>query len=965
MGRGSGSGKRQQGSGTHRDQRHDNGLVSSTRRTAGRKGNDQFDGSARSADPVAGRAGPSSPSPGLLQSQADANFAKNGSDASIETRPGDAHRRHSLGTSSEAASESAQSNASSSSLTVDSGARQIDVNSVTNGDLHKDTGPFELIATIVKSLPLQDTLAILIILMHVPYFSLTVVYAAFAVITFAPPVSTKTGININFAEILDNNSSAPSLITILCMDFFFFLVWVFLWQPIQDSILEFAKAVIAVFLGGGTSAKDGTSRGVTTSFVWLLLHQAIRATKSHWAKLARHFPENWPLPNILSEPFEKKPLVYRKRNAHGWIQSTLAMHILAQGIVRFVREWYLKREKANAGFSLGDPEAGKSTTAGASSLAGSNVPHPLESAHDGGTNTADADGGLSAMTSMKRRRKQNAQVRLQQPFWAALASTKIAIVKGNELSDYARGEAVTSHNLKMVHNIISQPFQREPGQIWISYVGNDEICFGTSRFPDPATLPPIDDSDVVLPPGVDITKPFYVRINNAFWGPTRISPFQEDEPEGEEWAGEGPRWTGDIYALRPISTYVCEFVDVRTGDVIFSITVRTVREFLQTREAREGFSPPGQQPLRPDSPATVIRNSVAAEEARLAEEKLRLKIFRKESKTKINSIRKENELVDNQLASAGSSDEKHRQRIRQHETQKVQAEREMEVLEEQLSNFDGAPELTERRRKLDKMHAAERKDHDTAQKRFDQSESHMDREIRAREVDKANLSSRRNKIGLRIDKVEKELRNIADANVRGLNEADRRRQEHAIWTDNMTAMATNYQDRIQAVQMANLTRGERLRTLEAQLQGFSHYLASVLDFTPDEPTTGLFRPQPPASSWAPNPAMLPRYPTGIWTGSSGDLGTPGSAPPTQSGLIAWPTAPTTVASFEPRRGRSSSMLSDVSGFTEASDEAPLKPPEVGIGLFAAEHSGRNGTSGSTGSTGSTGSVSVGEPGSPK
>ncbi|KAG5952900.1 hypothetical protein E4U57_005756, partial [Claviceps arundinis] len=31
-------------------------------------------------------------------------------------------------------------------------------------------------------------------------------------------------------------------------------------HPIQDGILEFAKPVIAISLGGGTNAKDGTSR---------------------------------------------------------------------------------------------------------------------------------------------------------------------------------------------------------------------------------------------------------------------------------------------------------------------------------------------------------------------------------------------------------------------------------------------------------------------------------------------------------------------------------------------------------------------------------------------------------------------------------------------------------------------------------------------------------------------------------
>ncbi|GAB0134680.1 hypothetical protein EsDP_00003041 [Epichloe bromicola] len=983
MPRASGSGKRQQGATTtHRDSRHENGLVSPAKRTSGRKSNGQLDGSARSIHHVAGHAGPSpSPCPVPSHGQCNGTLSKNASDAATDARFGDPLRRASLGTYSEASSESDQSHMDDNGTAVGSGHRQIDVNAMKNVDVHRDSNPFEFAATVVKSLPMQDTLAILIILMHVPYMSLSLIYASFALITFVPPVTTKTGMNINLAEILDGNSHTPSLVTILCMDFFFFLVWVFLWQPIQDGILEFAKPVIAITLGGGTNAKDGTSRGVTSCFTWILLHQAIRATKSHWTIFARHLPESWSLPASLSESFESKSITYDKRSTHGWIQSTLAMHILTQGIVRFVREWYLKREKFNAASGGVDPEAGKLSSLGTSSGtngAATGSSHSLDAAHDGGSNTADTDTSTShapsttTASSNKKRRKQSAQVRLQQPLWSALASSKIVAVKEYELSQWAPDSNASSAS--DIHNLGSAPFDSQPRQIWISYIGSDEVCFNTSYFPDSPEMDPSQASarvgrhaDSMRPTGVDASKPFYVRINNAFWQPTRIFPIHETD----EVQNDGTRWTGDIYGLRPASTYACEFVDIQNGEVILSTTIRTGKETFRENDPLSPVSPPGQQPLRPDSPATIIRNSIAAEEARLADERSRLKTWRKESKSKLNCIRRENELVDNQLSTAGSSDEKHKQKIRQHETQKVQAERDTESLGEQIDSFNSSAELADRKKKLDRIYASEKKMFDAAQKYFEEYKTNLDRELNAKELEKVNLNFRRNKVSLRIDKVEKELRNIADANSRGLNEAERRRQERAAWSENKVLIESNFKDRISNAYSANVGRSERIKNLQAQLSGFHPFLATAANGMPMEIPAGVatgeprheaFRQHP--SAWNPNPAVLPHYPTGMWAGSSGEVISSAVAPTTLPGAIWQP--PPTAPSFEPRgirsRGRSSSMLSDVSGFTEPSDEDSFKSPSGGPSRPGMDYSDRNGTNGSSGSTGSG---SIGESASPK
>ena len=975
MPRASGPGKRQHlADSGNRDSRHDNGLVSPAKRVSAKKSHGANDGPARSADTPAGRAGPS-PLIQATPSQIQVNgvSTKKLADATNGDRASDALRRGSVGDSSVASSDSYESssharyngvngvNGGNDVAILDPGHRQIDVNTSKCVETQRDTSLFGLVATVVRSLPLHDTLAILIILMQVPYSLLSMLYAAFALLTFVPPVTTRTGMNINLAEILDGNSHTPSLVTVLCMDFFFFLIWVFLWQPIQDGLLEFAKPVIAITLGGGTNAKDGTSRGVTTCFTYILLHQGARATRSHWSKLARHMPEGWSLPSFVSSSLGARRSTTDKRSTHSWIQSTMAIHILTQGIVRYVREWYLKRERSQASVHPGDPEAAKSapTSLGSGSGPGATpTQNTMESTHDSNTNMADAEaGGLSplhaptsASLTNRKKRKQSAQVRLQQPLWAAMASTKIVAYKEFELSAW-----VAEH--KDIHNLGNDPFDRQEGRIWISYVGSDDVCFNTTHFPanrDSGQMTPTPNGHATRAAGIDTSKPFYVRINNAVWQPTRISPVQDDN------GGKETRWTGDVYGLRPSSKYLCEFVDSLTDAVIFSASIHTGKEPQQDNNPTSPGLPPNQQLLRPNSPATTLRTSIVASETKLADERTRLKTLRKDWKTKANAVRREIEQIENQASSAGNNDDKHRQKIRQQETQKAQAERETETLGDQLKNYDSTPELAEWRRKCEKRFTAEKKLFDSAQKQFKEYNAKLDAEVKAKELDKSNLNTRRNKVATRIAKVENELANIADANTRGLNEAERRRYEHAKFMEQSTAINMNYEERIVDAIATNENKANVVKRLEDELESYSGYWNGSNGMAMDRGEPGrapflMSSQQQPSGPWNPNPIITPHYPSGVWGASSSDLMGPAAVPSAQSGNMNWKSPPG-LATFDGRgvktRGRSSSMLSDVSGFTQPSDDGSSKSPPAHLMKHGSGNSfGRNGD-GSGGSTGS-------------
>lgn len=924
MPRAVGSGKRTSGAAGQRDTRHENGLVGPTtaKRVVGRKSQGHLGGSPR--QPVEngpGPAAPTVPSPSNTTTAAvpAQTLTSSGHADSPNADPrslnGSIVRRSSVGTySEETSSESGISSMGRQhSASIDSSHRQIDVNALKNVEVHRDPGPLELATTVLRALPMQDTIAILIILMHVPSMSLTCIYVMFTFLTFVPPVTTSSGININFAEILDGNSTTPSLVTVICMDIFFLLVWLFLWQPFQGVVLDLAKPVIAITLGGGSGAtRDGTSRGLFTGFCWVLCHHLLRGTRTHWARLANHIPDSWSIPEGIQVALRAGPETYDKKSGWNWLKSMLAVHILTQGIVRCVKEWYLRREKVSAQVSLNDPEAGNSTSRtsdGASNDAGFSTPDNELSAQQ-----APAPPALS-----KKRRKQSTQIRLQQPLWAALASTKIVVMKEYELTHTTSERA--GSNATDVHNLGNAPFEKESGQIWISYVGSDEVCFSTSYFQDDDSIENGDDgipTSAKHPP-----KPFYVRVNNAFWQPTRMFPL--DSGDDEQQQQPGTRWTGDIYGLRPASKYVCEFVDRGTDQVLFKTSIRTVQE--PQREADVGSSSlvSDQSSSRPDSPATTLKTSIGAAESRLAEEKGKLKTCRKDWKSRINALRRDIEATDHQLSTAGNSDEKFRQKVRQQETQKAQAGRDTDLMAEQLKNFDTAPELAEKRKKLEKQYASQKTVYDVAKRDFEDFKAQLDKEVKAQEVDQTNLVSKINKIRMRINKVETELANITDANNRGLDEEQRRKQERAVWEEQAGAIEANYRDRLMHARNSNAAKLDQVHAVESQLTALMNGMHLEGGDIPGMFMTGA-SPAPAAQhalgGWNPNPAAPPHVPSNMW-GSSADM-MPSIVSITGSSS-AW-RPPPTAAPFEPAprklmaRGRSSSMLSDISGFTQSSNE---------------------------------------------
>lgn len=920
MPRGS-SAKRQQGAASTRDSRHENGLVGPAKPTpkTQRSRNDiRSDGSpgprsnsilqptsqsqshSLSSASLDIAAPPPLPSPNPSTSSANGNGNGNGYTKHHNTiddiMSAENPRRASVAAYSETSSDSA-------SVSAEDAHRRIDVNAAKNNQVHRDTGPFDLALTVLRSCPLHDTIAILIILTQLSPWFLSSIYTLFTLLTFVPPPTTSSGLSIN--EIFDG-FGAPNLWTLVGLDLFFLIVFAFM--PLQDLILEFAQVVVAMTLGGGASSKGGTTHNIFLCVgIVLFNHFGHHQPLGGYSNIKTLFGPSWATPDA-DDPLEPGPSVYGRKTPRGLFRSVLAIHILVQGLVRYVRDWYLRRERRDLlSQSQSDPEAAKSPSL------------TVDPAMDGGSTPTDPDPNrqiISPSASSKKKRKQSHQVRIRQPLWAALASTKIVMVKEYELS-HASTESAGS-NATDIHNLGNAPFNTQPGQVWICYVGCDEVCFNTSYFADQA--PPEDDDENgsgTGPSYIDKTKPFYVRVNNAIWQPTRIMPVDS----GEEAGTAGTKWTGDIYGLTPMSNYECEFVSTRTDEVIFSTSIRTIP--AKTKDADAKAAAPRSQ-YRHESPATTLRTSIAGLESKLGDEKSRLKALRKENNRKTNSVKKEIDRLTSAVQSAGGNDEKLRQKIAQNTTQQKQSEQAMTELQEQLKELATIPEevLAEYRKKQSGYNS-EKSLYDKARSAFKSFKSLIEQENKGLGDDQSSLEAKRNKTAARLNKVDGEHARITDANARGLDEAQRRHQETLTFEVDVARREQEYADRFHAACASNAEKRDRAHNLSLMLDGVvASYKQQVTEFS-----AGFYDQQDP-TAYSPAAAQWPQYAQNpLWSPAHGSAlpATAVAGNSTVNPLFTHATfpqypGPTSFPTRHKSRGRSSSMLSDVSGFTQSTNE---------------------------------------------
>ncbi|KAL6248834.1 hypothetical protein RBB50_003897 [Rhinocladiella similis] len=723
--------------------RHENGLVGPGKRVTKQKSNGHLNGVTKG--PV-----PSEPSPQQYPSEHSVTGSANApsSTASSETaypskalasKPGDSE-----GSESKEKDPAKESNGSAMLQ-----QRRGDM-AVGRSKATQDVSVLQIASTILRSRPACDTVSLLIVLLALPSMILTMVQAFFASLTIWPGggPSFRTA-----ADMFYGSAGAPSPTTRMVVDVICFGIWMCLWPWAQNFTLDLAQIQIAMTLGNGSSGRNSRVNVFCVAGV-LALH-FIRSQGVRRFILTNLIPIDLRPQLGLSDYLKYLPSdtdFGETPRPPSQIRSLFAIHIISQAVLAVIRRWL---------HSLQSPTPTKTKRVDMEASAGSVSDF---SAPDGSSSTAISssvdyqpptpglrDGKEKGISAKKRRRQAN-HVRSKQPFWAALASTKVQI--GREIQ---HNKALPS----VAHNQ-GTPFEAaHQDLVWVTNVDPSSISFESNFV---ATQEESEESDE--------PRPVYVRINGAKWH--SVSLEAADNPSPPE--GSGARWTGTISGLAPNCTYTCTFISTDGDEEYASVMVKTPA--LLDKDLPGSLTPvPVRQSTRPSSPTTTLKNSISTTEAKLNEARNRLTKVRRQHRTTLAKVEKEVDSFNTRLKTA-SDDTKQRQKLLQAERTIRQTEDANQELEAALESLTSTPD-------------DDIEDHSISQKAFEgqskllsdatkglkKAKNAAESEKTCAENELNGMISRKERLTTRNTKLTEQYDRITQANVQGLNELERRAAE--------------------------------------------------------------------------------------------------------------------------------------------------------------------------------------------
>ena len=742
----------------HSNHRHENGLVGPGKRITKQKSNGQLNGAPKGAPPDTPPQSPILSANQVLNdstaNNSNGSLSEPSKDSNNLLRPATVTKR--VSDSSVDASEAQQSGIGSSKPAEDVSRQRADTN--TSKRTTADLNAFQLASTILRSCPLYDTIAILILLLQLPPLVLTLVQALFASLTFMPPTGLSLGSFFSLIDILQGSVGTPSFGTMIFVDAICLGGWYCLWTWARNFALDLAQVHVAITLGGGSSGKTGgvntfcvaivlglhlfRSRGVR-HFIFDYILSTKVFTDHHIAQVGQYFPRDVAPGSMTPTP--------------SWVRSLFAIHIITQAGIAMIR----RRVQASQNASLTKPPKRSDTEATAG------VPTPPDSAglESGSTSataaSADAAQMLSSpsrdgkdrVTSLKKRRRQAHQVRSRQPFWAALASTKVTVMR-----EYEHSRVSTTATGPQKGEVVEFPTSEE-SLVWISSISPSSIKFVTSDV-DVDTDSQEDDTSLG-------SKPFYVRINGAYWTATNICPV--DDQQGET---NGAQWRGEIAGLAPNCTYTCSFVTASDDEEFSVVTVKT-----PALPDTEQSSPPARQLLRPSSPTTTIKNSIATAEAKLNESRNRLIRMRRSHKASLSKLEKEVDSYTTRLK-ANSDDTKQRQKLLQAERNMRQTEDATHSVEAALGDLATIPEEdVDEWEILKSQSEAQNARFAEASESLEKARGMASSDVSSINDELKTLAARRERLNTRQARLAEQHDRITQANAQGLNEKERKAAE--------------------------------------------------------------------------------------------------------------------------------------------------------------------------------------------
>ncbi|KAF2087171.1 hypothetical protein K490DRAFT_66037 [Saccharata proteae CBS 121410] len=525
------------------------------------------------------------------------------------------------------------------------------------------------------------------------------------------------------------------------------------------------------------------------------------------------------------------------------------------------------------------------------------------SATDGrhpGPSPAGVDGRERSFSSVSKKKKRHAtHVRSQQPFWAALASTKVTfcnqVQQSNESADSQEAESTDVNHIGNAH------FRSGEDRVWILNVGATEINFGASVSKKGFEKEHGgEEQDSSLGAGIDKSKPFYVRLNGTNWASTNITE-AEYTKSGDETMGE---FSGKIFGLTAQQHYICEFVRTADRSTVYSTSLIT--QSAPSAEQASATPPAAHQTLRPQSPRTLLKNNVTNLEHELGELRTQQKRNQKSHGKSLASAKKDVDAVESKIQTSGGNDDRLRQKKRQLTEAIRQAEEAALEMASESERLGHVPEEEAKEFAAEERSWQAAKDRkEAAYQDLERAKAEANSELANAENEFAGLVKKRERLQARHAKLNDQHKILIQLNAQDREIQNRKLSERAALQNKWKFQENGYLNQIAGFEAKTADLHSRTAFATQQIQHLQNELYQQ-DHIPSEP-------------------MTPEGPLPGTTAASGAYPQVFQFAPLSGQLGGTPSSLSREG-----RGRSSSMLSDMSGFTDHNVDPVVHGPPNAI-----------------------------------
>lgn len=588
------------------------------------------------------------------------------------------------------------------------------------------------VTTILAACPLWDVIAMLVLLLQLPPTLISVIHGVFAVLTFVPNSANFSFGNLpSLHELMAvDPAGAPSMQTVLLVDAFLMLCFVWLAVPAQNILLELAQVVIAITLGGAAA-----SQGRATSSLIMCLTIIAFSHVTRW-NTARQFGFAFLTSTVSGASSTESPEYDGSRHSNrlwlppGKVRSVLGAHILAQGILKGVRRYISSSKTQSHVRSILKKNDGDSISSTITTP--KTISNPPESNSESGLH-ATGDGRppgqppnnvvKEKLMNLKRKNKKYAtQVRVQQPLWSLVAKGKLQVAQGYD-GTRPNQDSQDAHAVNM-SNLGSVEFANTGNRVWLGDIGATEVTLGVSLLHDSEERNSSAKS-----------RGWYIKINGASYP---IKAKMIDKLEVMDDVLE--TWEAKIYGLNPLAPYHCEVL------TDFDTTIYETHLVTQSAPSMETITslPTAVPVLQPSSPVATLRSSIRGIESEAEKSKNQVRSSRKQHKTALERLQSQIDRETAKFSNTGGTDERQRQRAKQLDKSIAKVRAETQEAQERLSQMGDIP--TDQRQKYSKARdeaKSRRKKMDARKSAFDRSKRESDKLVTAAKADIDTLIHKR------------------------------------------------------------------------------------------------------------------------------------------------------------------------------------------------------------------------------